>query len=167
MAWINLSLSPNLRMEFAINRLRRCGNHKGLYILRCSPKDYNKFFLSFIVGVSPSHTSWHCFSVPWSIQLMFRDVGVVHIKHISRKSATSQLSAISWKNYWLSPAEPDAKGGQPGALYTKVVYAQKPCVRHESRSQSDLLKCTWMCECVLLHGSLILGVCTRTFPMLS
>ena len=39
-------------MDFAIGKLRRSGNHKGLYILRSSPKDYNKYFLSFVVGVS-------------------------------------------------------------------------------------------------------------------
>lgn len=69
MALINLSLTHNLRMEFAINRLRRCGNHKGLYILRSSPKDYDKFFLSFIVGVSHFLNSCRCFSVPQSVQL--------------------------------------------------------------------------------------------------
>uniref|UniRef100_A0A8C8MN70 Tyrosine-protein kinase n=1 Tax=Oncorhynchus tshawytscha TaxID=74940 RepID=A0A8C8MN70_ONCTS len=37
-------------MEFATSKLRRSGNHKGLYILRSSPKDYNKYFLTFVVG---------------------------------------------------------------------------------------------------------------------
>ncbi|XP_062410026.1 tyrosine-protein kinase JAK2a isoform X2 [Sardina pilchardus] len=49
-----------ISMEFAINRLRQCGNHKGLYILRCSPKDYNKFFLSFIVGYDGVVEYKHC-----------------------------------------------------------------------------------------------------------
>uniref|UniRef100_A0A665WVV7 Tyrosine-protein kinase n=1 Tax=Echeneis naucrates TaxID=173247 RepID=A0A665WVV7_ECHNA len=35
--------------EFAINRLQKCGNKQGLYILRCSPKDFNKYFLTFPV----------------------------------------------------------------------------------------------------------------------
>lgn len=47
-------------MEFAINRLRRCGNHRGLYILRSSPKDYNKFLLSFIVGYDGLVEYKHC-----------------------------------------------------------------------------------------------------------
>uniref|UniRef100_A0AAQ4PYC5 Tyrosine-protein kinase n=1 Tax=Gasterosteus aculeatus aculeatus TaxID=481459 RepID=A0AAQ4PYC5_GASAC len=34
-------------MEFTIAKLRRSGNHQGLYILRCSPKDYDKYFISF------------------------------------------------------------------------------------------------------------------------
>ncbi|CAB1318153.1 unnamed protein product [Coregonus sp. 'balchen'] len=38
-------------MEFAISKLRRSGNHKGLYILRSSPKDYNKYFLTFVVEI--------------------------------------------------------------------------------------------------------------------
>uniref|UniRef100_A0A8C8MLR9 Tyrosine-protein kinase JAK2 n=1 Tax=Oncorhynchus tshawytscha TaxID=74940 RepID=A0A8C8MLR9_ONCTS len=42
-------------MEFATSKLRRSGNHKGLYILRSSPKDYNKYFLTFVVGVSTMH----------------------------------------------------------------------------------------------------------------
>uniref|UniRef100_A0A8C4IIQ1 Tyrosine-protein kinase n=1 Tax=Dicentrarchus labrax TaxID=13489 RepID=A0A8C4IIQ1_DICLA len=35
-------------MEFTIGKLRRSGNHQGLYILRCSPRDYDKYFMSFV-----------------------------------------------------------------------------------------------------------------------
>lgn len=38
-------------MEFAHNRLHKCGNKRGLYILRCSPKDFNKYFLTFPIEV--------------------------------------------------------------------------------------------------------------------
>lgn len=38
-------------MEFAISKLRKAGNLRGLFVLRCSPKDYNKFFLTFAIGV--------------------------------------------------------------------------------------------------------------------
>uniref|UniRef100_A0A667Y3U0 Tyrosine-protein kinase n=1 Tax=Myripristis murdjan TaxID=586833 RepID=A0A667Y3U0_9TELE len=38
-----------ISMEFAINRLQKSGNKRGLYILRCSPKDFNKYFLTFPV----------------------------------------------------------------------------------------------------------------------
>uniref|UniRef100_A0A7N8X0D5 Tyrosine-protein kinase n=1 Tax=Mastacembelus armatus TaxID=205130 RepID=A0A7N8X0D5_9TELE len=38
-----------ISMEFAISRLQKCGNKRGLYILRCSPKDFNKYFLTFPV----------------------------------------------------------------------------------------------------------------------
>uniref|UniRef100_A0A7N8WL13 Tyrosine-protein kinase n=1 Tax=Mastacembelus armatus TaxID=205130 RepID=A0A7N8WL13_9TELE len=41
-----------ISMEFAISRLQKCGNKRGLYILRCSPKDFNKYFLTFPVEVS-------------------------------------------------------------------------------------------------------------------
>ncbi|TSY69823.1 Tyrosine-protein kinase JAK2 [Bagarius yarrelli] len=47
-------------MEFAINRLRRCENAKGMYILRCSPKDYDKYFLSFVVGYDGMFDYKHC-----------------------------------------------------------------------------------------------------------
>uniref|UniRef100_A0A8C8IK16 Tyrosine-protein kinase n=1 Tax=Oncorhynchus tshawytscha TaxID=74940 RepID=A0A8C8IK16_ONCTS len=40
-----------ISMDFAINRLQKSGNKRGLYILRCSPKDFNKYFLTFTVGV--------------------------------------------------------------------------------------------------------------------
>lgn len=43
------------RMEFAINRLQKCGNKQGLYILRSSPKDFNKYFLTFPVVVGNAH----------------------------------------------------------------------------------------------------------------
>uniref|UniRef100_A0A8C7NVN9 Tyrosine-protein kinase n=1 Tax=Oncorhynchus mykiss TaxID=8022 RepID=A0A8C7NVN9_ONCMY len=39
-----------ISMDFAINRLQKSGNKRGLYILRCSAKDFNKYFLTFTVG---------------------------------------------------------------------------------------------------------------------
>lgn len=39
------------RMEFAISKLRKSGNQRGLFVLRCSPKDFNKYFLTLAVGV--------------------------------------------------------------------------------------------------------------------
>ncbi|MBN3306694.1 JAK2 kinase, partial [Amia calva] len=47
-------------MEFAINKLRRAGNYRGLYIMRCSPKDFNKYFLSFAVGSENGVEYKHC-----------------------------------------------------------------------------------------------------------
>ncbi|KAK6315647.1 hypothetical protein J4Q44_G00131710, partial [Coregonus suidteri] len=47
-------------MEFAISKLRRSGNHKGLYILRSSPKDYNKYFLTFVVECDSLVEYKHC-----------------------------------------------------------------------------------------------------------
>lgn len=45
------------RMEFTKMKLRRSGNYQGLYMLRCSPKEYDKYFMSFIVGVSTASIS--------------------------------------------------------------------------------------------------------------
>jgi hypothetical protein len=42
-------------MDFAISKLKKAGNQTGLYVLRCSPKDFNKYFLTFAVEVSRSH----------------------------------------------------------------------------------------------------------------
>ncbi|XP_034565483.1 tyrosine-protein kinase JAK2-like [Notolabrus celidotus] len=47
-------------MEFTIGKLRRSGNHQGLYILRCSPRDYDKFFMSFVVGCEAMVDYKHC-----------------------------------------------------------------------------------------------------------
>ncbi|XP_047425325.1 tyrosine-protein kinase JAK2a [Mugil cephalus] len=47
-------------MEFTISKLRRSGNHQGLYILRCSPKDYDKYFMSFVVGYEAMVDYKHC-----------------------------------------------------------------------------------------------------------
>uniref|UniRef100_A0A665VNN0 Tyrosine-protein kinase n=1 Tax=Echeneis naucrates TaxID=173247 RepID=A0A665VNN0_ECHNA len=47
-------------MEFTIGKLRRCGNHQGLYILRCSPRDYDKYFMSFVVGYQTMVDYKHC-----------------------------------------------------------------------------------------------------------
>uniref|UniRef100_A0A8C7YL80 Tyrosine-protein kinase n=1 Tax=Oryzias sinensis TaxID=183150 RepID=A0A8C7YL80_9TELE len=47
-----------ISMEFAVNRLQKCGNKHGLYILRCSPKDYNKYFLTFPLEVRMNYK--HC-----------------------------------------------------------------------------------------------------------
>uniref|UniRef100_A0A8C9SM39 Tyrosine-protein kinase n=1 Tax=Scleropages formosus TaxID=113540 RepID=A0A8C9SM39_SCLFO len=49
-----------ISMEFAISKLRRLGNQRGLYILRCSPKDFNKYFLSFAVGSDNVVEYKHC-----------------------------------------------------------------------------------------------------------
>uniref|UniRef100_A0A8C5HSL5 Tyrosine-protein kinase n=1 Tax=Gouania willdenowi TaxID=441366 RepID=A0A8C5HSL5_GOUWI len=38
-----------ISMEYAVNRLQRCGNERGLYIIRSSPKDFNRYFLTFPV----------------------------------------------------------------------------------------------------------------------
>uniref|UniRef100_A0A673C3A4 Tyrosine-protein kinase n=1 Tax=Sphaeramia orbicularis TaxID=375764 RepID=A0A673C3A4_9TELE len=40
-----------ITIEFAIKRLQKSGNKQGLFILRCSPKDFNKYFLTFPVKV--------------------------------------------------------------------------------------------------------------------
>uniref|UniRef100_A0AAX7TG15 Tyrosine-protein kinase n=1 Tax=Astatotilapia calliptera TaxID=8154 RepID=A0AAX7TG15_ASTCA len=40
---------------FAVNWLQKSGNKRGLYILRCSPKDFNKYFLTFPVEVEHKH----------------------------------------------------------------------------------------------------------------
>lgn len=47
-------------MEFTICKLRQSGNHQGLYILRCSPKDYDKYFMSFVVGYEAMMDYKHC-----------------------------------------------------------------------------------------------------------
>ncbi|XP_023257271.1 tyrosine-protein kinase JAK2-like [Seriola lalandi dorsalis] len=47
-------------MDFTIGKLRRSGNHQGLYILRCSPRDYDKYFMSFVVGYETMVDYKHC-----------------------------------------------------------------------------------------------------------
>ncbi|KAG7498689.1 tyrosine-protein kinase JAK2-like [Solea senegalensis] len=47
-------------MEFTIGKLRRSGNHQGLYILRCSPRHYDKYFMSFVVGYESMVEYKHC-----------------------------------------------------------------------------------------------------------
>ncbi|XP_030005068.1 tyrosine-protein kinase JAK2a isoform X2 [Sphaeramia orbicularis] len=47
-------------MEFTIGKLRHSGNHQGLYILRCSPRDYDKYFMSFVVGYEAMVDYKHC-----------------------------------------------------------------------------------------------------------
>lgn len=46
-----VSIVCSHRMDFAISKLRKSGNQRGLYVLRCSPKDFNKYFLTLAVGV--------------------------------------------------------------------------------------------------------------------
>ncbi|XP_061656413.1 tyrosine-protein kinase JAK2a isoform X1 [Syngnathoides biaculeatus] len=47
-------------MEFTIAKLRRAGNRQGLYMLRRSPRDYDKFFMSFVVGYDAMMDYKHC-----------------------------------------------------------------------------------------------------------
>uniref|UniRef100_A0A3B5LTB9 Tyrosine-protein kinase n=1 Tax=Xiphophorus couchianus TaxID=32473 RepID=A0A3B5LTB9_9TELE len=48
------------KMEFAVSRLQKCGDKRGLYILRCSPKDFNKYFLTFPVELFDTVDYKHC-----------------------------------------------------------------------------------------------------------
>nr|XP_033781534.1 tyrosine-protein kinase JAK2 isoform X2 [Geotrypetes seraphini] len=47
-------------MEFAISKLKKAGNQKGLYVLRCSPKEFNKYFLTFAVERDGVPEYKHC-----------------------------------------------------------------------------------------------------------
>ncbi|KAM4708475.1 tyrosine-protein kinase JAK2 [Discoglossus pictus] len=47
-------------MEFAINKLKRAGSQKGLFILRCSPKEFNKYFLTFSIERDGVPEYKHC-----------------------------------------------------------------------------------------------------------
>ncbi|XP_053558528.1 tyrosine-protein kinase JAK2 [Bombina bombina] len=47
-------------MEFAINKLKRAGGQKGLFILRCSPKEFNKYFLTFSIEREGTTEYKHC-----------------------------------------------------------------------------------------------------------
>lgn len=38
-------------MDFAISKLKKAGNQTGFYVLRCSPKDFKKYFLTFAIEV--------------------------------------------------------------------------------------------------------------------
>uniref|UniRef100_A0A8C6UKW7 Tyrosine-protein kinase n=1 Tax=Neogobius melanostomus TaxID=47308 RepID=A0A8C6UKW7_9GOBI len=49
-----------ISIEFAINRLQKSGNIHGLFILRSSPKDFNKYFLTFPVKVFDAIDYKHC-----------------------------------------------------------------------------------------------------------
>nr|ACZ60070.1 JAK2bCA [synthetic construct] len=49
-----------ISMDFAISKLRKSGNQKGLFVLRCSPKDYNKYFLTLAFGGYGNVEYKHC-----------------------------------------------------------------------------------------------------------
>ncbi|XP_072288666.1 tyrosine-protein kinase JAK2 isoform X2 [Eucyclogobius newberryi] len=49
-----------INIEFAINRLQKSGNKHGLFIVRSSPKDFNKYFLTFPVKVYDAIEYKHC-----------------------------------------------------------------------------------------------------------
>ncbi|CAL9707534.1 unnamed protein product [Knipowitschia caucasica] len=49
-----------ISVEFAVNRLQKCGNKHGLFVLRNSPKDFNKYFLTFPVKVYDFTEYKHC-----------------------------------------------------------------------------------------------------------
>ncbi|KAL0150273.1 hypothetical protein M9458_054381, partial [Cirrhinus mrigala] len=60
---IQISCHGPVSTEFAISRLRRCENHRGIFILRCSPKDYDRYFLSFVVEYEGQLEFKHCLVV--------------------------------------------------------------------------------------------------------
>eukprot|EP00062_Callorhinchus_milii_P007668 gi/632949520/ref/XP_007890202.1/ PREDICTED: tyrosine-protein kinase JAK2 [Callorhinchus milii] len=47
-------------MDFAVNKLKKAGHQKGLYILRCSPKDFNKYFLTIAIEKDGVTECRHC-----------------------------------------------------------------------------------------------------------
>uniref|UniRef100_A0A8C3UQP2 Tyrosine-protein kinase n=1 Tax=Catharus ustulatus TaxID=91951 RepID=A0A8C3UQP2_CATUS len=48
-------------MDFAISKLKKAGNQTGFYVLRCSPKDFKKYFLTFAIEVCILTTDYkHC-----------------------------------------------------------------------------------------------------------
>ncbi|XP_029693077.1 tyrosine-protein kinase JAK2a isoform X1 [Takifugu rubripes] len=49
-----------LSMDFTLSKLRCAGNYQGLFILRCSPRDYDKYYLSFVVGHEGALDYKHC-----------------------------------------------------------------------------------------------------------
>ncbi|XP_051750193.1 tyrosine-protein kinase JAK2 [Ctenopharyngodon idella] len=49
-----------ISMEFAISKLRKSGNQRGLFVLRCSPKEFNKYFLTLAVGAYEDVEYKHC-----------------------------------------------------------------------------------------------------------
>ncbi|XP_074850965.1 tyrosine-protein kinase JAK2 isoform X2 [Carettochelys insculpta] len=49
-----------ISMDFAINKLRKAGNQTGFYVLRCSPKDFKKYFLTFAIERDGIAEYKHC-----------------------------------------------------------------------------------------------------------
>ncbi|XP_078007825.1 tyrosine-protein kinase JAK2 [Phascolarctos cinereus] len=49
-----------ISMDFAISKLKKGGNQTGLYVLRCSPKDFNTYFLTFVVERENVSDYKHC-----------------------------------------------------------------------------------------------------------
>ncbi|XP_078426723.1 tyrosine-protein kinase JAK2-like isoform X2 [Cetorhinus maximus] len=47
-------------MDFAVHKLRKAGNQKGFYILRCSPKEFNKYFLTVAIEKDNVTECRHC-----------------------------------------------------------------------------------------------------------
>uniref|UniRef100_A0ACB8ERH3 Tyrosine-protein kinase jak2 n=1 Tax=Sphaerodactylus townsendi TaxID=933632 RepID=A0ACB8ERH3_9SAUR len=49
-----------ISMDFAINKLKKAGNQTGHYVLRCSPKEFKKYFLTFAVQRDNITDYKHC-----------------------------------------------------------------------------------------------------------
>ncbi|TFK15462.1 palmitoyltransferase ZDHHC21 [Platysternon megacephalum] len=49
-----------ISMDFATNKLRKAGNQTGYYVLRCSPKDFKKYFLTFAIERDGVAEYKHC-----------------------------------------------------------------------------------------------------------
>nr|XP_056722667.1 tyrosine-protein kinase JAK2 [Euleptes europaea] len=47
-------------MDFAISKLKKAGNQTGYYVLRCSPKEFKKYFLTFAVQRDSITDYKHC-----------------------------------------------------------------------------------------------------------
>uniref|UniRef100_A0A670ZW69 Tyrosine-protein kinase n=1 Tax=Pseudonaja textilis TaxID=8673 RepID=A0A670ZW69_PSETE len=49
-----------ISMDFAISKLKKAGNQTGYYVLRCSPKEFNKYFLTFAMQQDSIIDYKHC-----------------------------------------------------------------------------------------------------------
>lgn len=67
-------------MDFTISKLRCAGNYQGLFILRCSPRDYDRYYLSFVVGVSRHFDAAGC-SGGRRLTAVFQHDGALDYKH--------------------------------------------------------------------------------------
>ncbi|TRY84218.1 hypothetical protein DNTS_026640 [Danionella cerebrum] len=57
---INSCCHGPLSTEFTVARLRRCETRGGVYILRCSPTEYDRYFLSFALELQGQLEFKHC-----------------------------------------------------------------------------------------------------------
>uniref|UniRef100_A0A8C6PZS1 non-specific protein-tyrosine kinase n=1 Tax=Nothobranchius furzeri TaxID=105023 RepID=A0A8C6PZS1_NOTFU len=158
-----------ISMEFAVNRIQKCGNKRGVFILRCSPKEFNKYCLTFPVEVSFPSCCSACVHLTFTLGgLCFLSV-VRFVPVLSCSCCPPLPKGEINSTFFMSPLGQGTftkifKGvrkelGDYGQMHQTEVVMKVLDVAHRNYSESFFEATSMMSQLSHKHLVLIYGVC--------